>query len=192
MEPVLPDCILAPLARYLELLDRWNRTHALTALPREARFEELLLDSAALLPFLEPLEPGSRVVDFGTGMGIPAVPIALARPDLEVTALDSSRKKIAFVRQVALELGIPNLAPVAGRAEAVPPLRARAGVAKAVGTLELLAGWWRRHGLPGAPFWALKGPGEAPGAMAGVRIQIHPYRLPSRGERAVLELRISD
>jgi len=191
MEAQLPDWTLEPIAHYLDLLDRWSRTHALTSLEKEQRQEELILDSAVLLPFLLPLPARSRVVDFGTGMGIPAVLIALARPDLEIVALDKSNKKISFVRQAALELKLANLVPLAGRAEAVAPLQARAGVAKAVGTLDLLAGWWRRHGLPGSPFYALKGlqpPGEAP---RGFSIRTHPYQLPSRGQRAVVELWIS-
>jgi len=191
MESTLPDWTLEPIARYLDLLDRWSRTHALTSLEKEERMEELILDSAALLPFLLPLPAHSRVVDFGTGMGIPAVLIALARPDLEIVALDKSSKKIAFVRQAALELRIANLLPMAGRAEAIAPLAAHAGVAKAVGTLDLLGGWWRRHGLPGAPFWALKGPQGPWEAPEGSTLAVHPYRLPSRGERNVLELRIS-
>ena len=191
MESTLPDWTLEPIARYLDLLDRWSRTHALTSLEKEERMEELILDSAALLPFLLPLPAHSRVVDFGTGMGIPAVLIALARPDLEIVALDKSSTKIAFVRQAALELRIANLLPMAGRAEAIAPLAAHAGVAKAVGTLDLLGGWWRRHGLPGAPFWALKGPQGPWEAPEGSTLAVHPYRLPSRGERNVLELRIS-
>jgi 16S rRNA (guanine527-N7)-methyltransferase len=191
MEPLLPNWAHAPVARYLDLLDRWNRTHALTALEPDQRFEELILDSAVLLPFLANLAPGSRVVDFGTGMGIPAVPLAIVRPDLELVALDKSHKKIAFVRQAALELGLANLRPMAGRAEDLAPLEAHAGVAKAVGTLDLLAGWWRRHGRPGGPFLALKGPGEPAVAPAGCSVQTHPYRLPDRGERVVLELKIT-
>jgi 16S rRNA (guanine527-N7)-methyltransferase len=189
MESTLPKWTLEPIARYLDLLDHWSRTHALTSLEKEERFEELILDSAALLPFLLELEAHSRVIDFGTGMGIPAVLIALARPDLEVIALDKSHKKISFVRQAALELGLPNLVPMVGRSEALPALQAHAGVAKAVGPLELLAGWWRRHGRPGAPFLALKGPQGAWAAPDGFTLQTHPYRLPSRGERVVVELR---
>ena len=191
MEPALPEWTLEPVARYLDLLDRWSRTHALTSLEKEHRMEELILDSAALLPFLRPLAAHSRIVDFGTGMGIPAVLIALARPDLDVVALDKSNKKIAFVRQAALELKLANLSPMAGLAEAIGPLCAHAGVAKAVGTLELLGGWWRRHGLPGAPFWALKGPQGPWEAPAGCTVQAPHYRLPSRGGRNVVELRIS-
>jgi 16S rRNA (guanine527-N7)-methyltransferase len=192
MEPSLPQWTLDPIARYLDLLDRWSHTHALTALEKEYRFEELILDSAALLPLLHPLPAGSRVVDFGTGMGIPAVLIALARPDLDLIAVDQSKKKIAFVRQAVLELGIPNLAPVTGQAETLPPLQAHAGVAKAVGTLGLLWGWWRRHGLPGAPLLALKGPQGLLEAPGDAQVRTHPYRLPSRGERVVVELRLSE
>jgi 16S rRNA (guanine527-N7)-methyltransferase len=187
MEPSLPDWTLEPVARYLALLDRWSRTHALTALEQGDRQEELILDSAALLPFLAPLPARARVVDFGTGMGIPAVLLALARPDLEIVALDKSGKKISFVRQAAMELGLANLVPLAGRAEAIAPLGAQAGVAKAVGTLDLLGGWWRRHGLPGAPLWALKGP-QGPWEAPGFQVRTHPYRLPTRGERTVVEL----
>ena len=189
MESTLPAWTREPIDRYLDLLDRWSRTHALTSLEKQERFEELILDSAALLPFLQSLEAHCRVIDFGTGMGIPAVLIALARPDLELIALDKSNKKIAFVRQAALELGLTNLVPMVGRAEALPPLQAHAGVAKAVGTLELLGGWWRRHGRPEAPFLALKGPQGPWEAPEGFTLRTHPYRLPSRGERVVVELR---
>lgn len=186
MTPLVPHRILPAVQAYLALLERWNARHALTALPPEARFEELIQDAAALLPHLDPLAPGDRVVDFGSGMGIPAVVLALARPDLAVVGLDKAGKKTAFMRQAALELGIANLQVATGRAEALPPLEASAGVAKAVGTLELLAGWWRRHGRPGAPFLALKGAEEAREAPAGVRMAVHPYELPTRGRRMVV------
>lgn len=185
MRPSLPEDLLAPAQAFLALLERWNQTHALTALPVEERFEELILDACALLPHL-PAGPG-RVVDFGTGMGIPAVVVAAARPDLEVVALDKARKKVAFVRQAALELGLGNLRPLHGRAEALEPLAADAGMAKAVGDLDLLLGWWRRHGRPGAPFLALKG-GSGTAVPAGWRLSSYAYELPTRGERAVFRL----
>jgi len=189
MNPSLPDWTLDRIAQYLTLLDRWSQTHALTALEKRDRFEELILDSAILLPFLADLPAGSRVVDFGTGMGVPALVLALARPDLTVLALDKAHKKIAFVRQAALELGLTNLQPLAGRAEDLAPLGAQLGVAKAVGTLELLTGWWRRHGAPGAPFLALKGPEGPLTAPEGFTAELHPYQLPTRGQRVVVSLR---
>lgn len=188
--PALPPHLRPALDAYLALLERWNRVHALTALPPEAREEELLLDSAALLPFLAPLPAGARVLDFGSGMGIPAVLLALARPDLEVLALDASWKKTAFLRQAALELGAVNLRALHGRAEALPPLRGDLGVSKATGSPVLLAGWWARHGTPEAPLLLLKGP-EAAGEACppGWTRILHPYRLPTRGARVLVELR---
>lgn len=188
--PLLPADLERPLNRYLDLLDRWNRTHALTALPPAARREELLLDAAALLPFLAPLPAGARVADLGTGMGSPAVVLALARPDLTLLGVDASAKKLAFVRQVALELPVSNLLPVHGRLEQLPPLEADLGVAKALGSLDQLAGWWARHGRPGAPFLALKGPEwDREPLPGGWTAEAHPYELPTRGRRVVVVLR---
>jgi len=190
MELRLPPDLSDPLNRFLVLLDRWNRTHALTALPVGVRREELLLDAASLLSFLAPLPAGARVADLGTGMGSPAVVLALARPDLEVLGVDASTKKIAFLRQVAMELPVPNLKPVQGRLEALPSLGADWGTAKALGSLQQLTDWWTRHGKPGAPFFALKGPDFAvAGLPSGWTITPHPYDLPNRGHRVVLELR---
>jgi 16S rRNA (guanine527-N7)-methyltransferase len=177
------------LGHYLDLLDRWNRTHALTALPKPQRREELLLDASVLLPFLDALPAGARVADLGTGMGCPAVVLALARPDLEVLAVDASAKKLAFVRQAALELPVPNLVPVHGRLEDLPPLEADLGTAKALAALDQLAGWWGRHGRPGAPFLALKGPDWTQEPLpADWTATPHPYVLPTRGRRVVVVL----
>lgn len=190
MEPRLPAPLTPLLRRYLALLDRWNRTHALTALPGNQRWEELLLDAAAILPFLEALTPGARVADLGTGMGCPAVVLALARPDLEVLAVDAAAKKLAFVRQVALELPVPNLKVVQGRLEDLTPLEADLGTAKALGSLSQLAGWWSRHGKAGAPFLALKGSDWADESLpSGWAATPHPYALPTRGQRVVVALR---
>jgi len=143
-----------------------------------------------LLPWLKDLPPGSRVADFGTGMGIPAVLLAAARPDLTVLAVDRSRKKLAFVRQAGLELGLANLEVVAGDAAALPPLAADLGVAKAVGSLALLLGWWERHGAPGAPFLALRGRAwREEDAPPGWTLLAHPYHLPTRGDRLLVEAR---
>lgn len=190
MEPRLPSELDVPLDRYLVLLDKWNRTHALTALPPRVRREELLLDAAVLLPSLTALPPGTRVVDLGTGMGCPAVVLALARPDLEVIGVDASVKKLAFLRQVAMELPLPNLKALHGRLEELPPLEAHWGTAKALAALPLLAAWWGRHGRPGAPFFALKGPDwEAETIPAGWNATPHAYTLPTRGRRVAVELR---
>jgi 16S rRNA (guanine527-N7)-methyltransferase len=190
MPLALPSDLRPQLQAFLNLLERWNRTHALTALPPKERWEELILDAAALLPHLAPLPPGATVADLGTGMGSPAMVLALARPDLRVLGVDSAGKKLAFLRQAALELGVPNLQAVHGRFEQLPPLGADAGVAKALADVPQLCGWWARHGKPGTPFFALKGSGwEQEGLAPGWSLSAHPYQLPTRGQRAVLELR---
>ena len=186
----LPSHLKAPLGQYLVLLDKWNRTHALTSLPPGERREELLEDASHLLPHLAGLPAGSRVVDLGTGMGCPAVLLALARPDLEVVGVDAVSKKMAFLRQVALELQLPNLQAVHGRFETLPPLAGDVGVAKALAPLDQLMGWWARHGRPGAPFFALKGPAWTEEVQpAGWTLTPHAYRLPTRGDRVLVELR---
>lgn len=189
MPPFLPSSLEAPLREWLTLLDRWNGTHALTALPPSERWEELVLDAAALLPFLAELPAGSSVVDLGTGMGSPALILALARPDLRVLGLDASAKKLAFLRQSALELGLRNLEGLHGRFEATPPLQADLAVAKALAPLAQLAQWWDRLGKPGAPLLALKGSGwESEPKPAGWQCQATPYDLPTRGSRFVIRL----
>ena len=189
MIPVLPPTLEAHLRDWLALLDRWNGTHALTALPPAARWEELVLDAAALLPPLLELPAGSRVMDLGTGMGSPAVVLALARPDLQILGLDASAKKLAFLRQSVLELGIRNLDAVHGRFESIHPLEADLAVAKALAPLDQLARWWARLGRPGAPLLALKGPGwEAETRPAGWQVEAIPYDLPARGRRFVIRL----
>ena len=187
--PHLPEELLPKIHVYLDLLDRWNQTHALTSLDPEARMEELVLDSAALFPLVMRLPAGTRVVDFGSGMGIPAVPLALFRPDLDIRAMDKSRKKMAFLRQAAMELALSNLTVLEGRAEDIPPQEAGAGTAKAAGSPTLLLKWWTRHGQEGAPLWALKGPTvESEPVPEGWAYRLYPYRLPSRGLRQILEM----
>lgn len=190
MIPSVDPSLRPALDRYLALLDRWNKVHALTALPIASRWEELVLDAAALLPDLGFLSPGSRVGDFGTGMGMPAVLLALTFPHLKILALDKSRKKLAFVQQASLELGLRNLEVRHGRFEDLPPLGLDAGVAKALAPLDALAGWWERHGGLQAPFFALKGPEATAEAMPpGWCLAWRSYTLPTRGQRTVVTLK---
>ena len=189
MRPHVDTNLKVPPRAYLALLDHWNRIHALTALPPAERWEELIQDSAALLPLLEPLGSGSRVGDFGTGMGMPAILLALARPDLQILALDKSKKKLAFVRQASLELGLKNIQILHGRFEAIPPLGLDAGVAKAVAPLRDLQAWWERHGTPKAPFLALKSLDEAEEpTTVGWHFTESDYELPTRGQRRVIQM----
>jgi len=187
--PIFPEAMLDAAKTYLDLLEKWNAVHSITGLAPDARFEALLLDSAALLSHLVDLPPGALVADFGSGMGVPAIVLAAYRPDLRVAAIDRSRKKSAFVRQAALELGLGNLNAVCGSVESIQPLGAQLGTAKAVGSLEILLGWWKRHSAPGAPFFAFRGSKWSADSVGGEwGCDIFPYRLPTMGERAILKL----
>jgi len=106
------------LLAYLALLYKWNRTYSLTALREQERaVSHHLLDSLAILPFV----PAGRLLDVGSGGGTPGIPLAIARPDLSVTLLDSNTKKAAFLQQAAIELGLRNISVHAGRVEQYHP-----------------------------------------------------------------------
>jgi 16S rRNA (guanine527-N7)-methyltransferase len=111
----------ARLAAYLALLQKWNRTHNLTAIiDRQQMVSHHLLDSLAVLPHL-PETAGLRIIDVGSGGGLPGIPLAICRPDWLVTLIDSSRKKAAFLQQAAIELPLRNVQVVAGRVETYRP-----------------------------------------------------------------------
>ena len=113
----IDDAARAKLLAYLALLEKWNRTHNLTAIREPGRMvTHHLLDALAVLPHL-PQRSGLRLIDVGSGGGLPGLPLAIARPDWDVTLLDSNRKKATFLRQVAAELGLAQVAIVAARVE---------------------------------------------------------------------------
>lgn len=105
------------LDAWLDLLVKWNRTYNLTAIRDRAQMAtHHANDALAILPHL-PQAESLRVLDIGTGAGVPGIPIAIARPHWRVVLLDSNQKKIAFVTQAAAELGLRNVTAVAARAE---------------------------------------------------------------------------
>ena len=120
--PWVDDAGLAPdararLSRYLDLLAKWNRVHNLTAIRDRAQMESLHVhDALAVLPFL-PDAPALRVLDVGSGGGIPGIPLAIARPHWRVTLVDSNRKKVAFLTQAVIELQLSSVRAVASRVE---------------------------------------------------------------------------
>jgi len=121
-EPIARSDAEASLLAYLELLRLWNRTYNLTAVkdPLEM-ISRHVLDSLAVLPWIR----GGALLDAGTGAGLPGIPLAIARPQLEVTLVDSAGKKIRFLNQVRRQLGLANVFPVQTRLEVlqatVPP-----------------------------------------------------------------------
>jgi len=106
------------LLAYLGLLLKWNAAYNLTAIREpEDMVSRQLLDSLSILPLIR----GPRVLDVGTGAGLPGVPLAIMLPDLEFTLLDTNSKKTRFVNQVKLDLGLDNLTVVQQRVEEFQP-----------------------------------------------------------------------
>jgi 16S rRNA (guanine527-N7)-methyltransferase len=141
----LPDGAERQLLAYLDLLTKWNRTYNLTAVRNPVDMvTHHLLDSLALLPLLaqkcRPLGAktvglfqeelpagtgalsvlaGQRLVDVGSGAGLPGLILAIACPQLQIASIEASQKKASFQQQAKIELGLTNVSIHCARAEAV-------------------------------------------------------------------------
>lgn len=118
----LPAAVQARLLAYVALLKKWNATYNLTAIRDEAEMvTQHLLDSLSVLPALPELAlAGRRWADIGSGAGLPGIPLAIVRPDLDMTLVETVAKKSAFQRQAKIELGLANLTVVNRRVEELP------------------------------------------------------------------------
>ncbi len=106
-----------PLLAYLALLQRWNAAYNLTAIRDPEQMVTLhLLDSLAIVPHVAGI---SRLADLGTGAGLPGIPLAIARPDLQVTLVESNGKKARFLREAVRQLPLANARVAESRAEAL-------------------------------------------------------------------------
>lgn len=157
MSPPDPD---AQLRAYLDLLARWNRVYNLTALrdPAQMRSHHLA-DSQSIVAPLERHAAGRplTVLDVGSGGGLPGIVLAIRHPDWAVTCVDSVAKKAGFIRQVAIELALPNLQAIHARVEQMPPVNADVVISRAFASLADFCAWTRRH-LGGQGVWlAMKG-----------------------------------
>ena len=146
-------------AEYARLLATEGTVRGLIG-PREVPrlWERHLLNSAAIAS-LVPV--GARVVDVGSGAGLPGIPLALARPDLTVTLLEPLARRVAFLTECVHRLGLERVTVVRGRAEEGPIRRQLGGAdvvtARAVAPLEKLAGWCLPLLRPGGLLLAMKG-----------------------------------
>lgn len=185
------DALAPPLLAYLALLDRWNRTYNLTAIrdPRQMVTRHLL-DSLAMHPFVE----NETLADLGTGPGLPGIPLAIAKPQLRVTLVESNGKKARFLREAVRTLELSNARVAESRAEALDVDVHNGGAAYEVITaraLDTLPGIIEVGGHllgPGGRLLAMKGlrPDEEIAALpAGWRLEsVHALAVPGLvGER---------
>ena len=111
------DDKVVKLLAFIALIEKWNKTYNLTAIRRDEMVNLHLLDSVSILPHLE----GKRMIDVGTGAGLPSIPLSIFCPDIEFQLLDSNAKKTRFVQQAILELKLPNVKVTHSRVEDFEP-----------------------------------------------------------------------
>nr|WP_241505937.1 16S rRNA (guanine(527)-N(7))-methyltransferase RsmG [Parahaliea mediterranea] len=153
---------------YLTLLAKWNRAYNLTAVRDPADMvRKHLLDSLAIAPLVD----GQRLIDVGTGGGLPGVPLSIVYPEREIHLLDSNSKKTRFLFQVKTALGLDNMAVHHARVESHQPAAPfEAVLSRAFASLQDMVAGCRHLLAPGGQFLAMKGqyPGAELEAVASV------------------------
>lgn len=110
----LNDSIMAKLVDYLLLIEKWNQFHNLTSIRNPIQMvSKHILDSLSISPYLQ----GTRILDVGTGAGLPGIPLALAHPNYHFTLIDSNGKKTRFLTHVTQKLAISNIDIIQARIE---------------------------------------------------------------------------
>lgn len=147
------------LLGYVALLKKWNSTYNLTAIRDEMDMvTQHLLDSLSILPALaESALAGRRWADVGSGAGLPGIPLAIARPDLDMTLVEAVEKKSAFQRQAKIELGLSNIAVHSGRVEDMEDGQFDAVVSRAFADLTDFIGLAGHLPAPNGRLYAMKG-----------------------------------
>lgn len=181
------------LARYVVLLAQWNRAYNLTAVRNPlAMIDRHVLDSLTAVDFLV----GGRLLDVGTGAGLPGLVLAVVRPDVRCTLLDPVRKKTRFCAHAAMALGLANVAVASERLAAHrPPHRYSTVISRATFSVaELVAGARPLLDAPGRII-AMKGPRPeaeidelAASDREGLEIRVEPARIGAWTPAATLVL----
>lgn len=142
------------LMAYLTLLQKWNKVYNLTAIrdPQEMLVKHLL-DSLAVVPYIKQ----NRIIDVGTGGGLPGIPLAICFPEKQIDLLDSNSKKTRFLIQAKAELGLVNTQVIHSRVEEYQPEPLyEAVISRAFASIQDMLDW-THHLIPqGGIWWAMK------------------------------------
>ena len=149
----LPEAAQQKMLAFRDLLLKWNKIYNLTALrdPQQA-ISHHLLDSLVILPHVG----DGNLLDVGSGGGLPGIPLAIARPELAVTMVDTVQKKSTFLQQAAIELGLKNVAGRHARVEEMSGQYAQIS-SRAFAELALFVSLTRHLLAPGGHWLAMKG-----------------------------------
>lgn len=169
------------LMAYLSLLDKWNRAYNLTSVrDLPAMVSRHVLDSLAISPFIY----GSRIIDVGSGAGLPGIPLAITHPNHQFVLLDSNGKKTRFLDEVKRSLGLNNVEVVQSRAENYHPSAAfDTVISRAFSDLAQMLNW-TTHLIAENGIWlAMKGKyPQTELDMITNPSRVHPYRVPGLEE----------
>lgn len=180
----------ALLLQYLGLLLHWRPQLSLTGLRDAERMLDVLIIESLDFCAGAYLQPGQRVLDLGTGAGVPGIPLAICCPELQMTLLDRATKKVAFLQRVVADLPVPNAHPLCGNAEELRARRLLAEpfdviVSRGVGTIAHLmhvtapllkpGGWLLTRKPPQTEELAAAAGLCAPGRWSQIRTQPLPW-----------------
>jgi 16S rRNA (guanine527-N7)-methyltransferase len=160
------------LLAYLAMMEKWNKVYNLTSLrDPQAMLTHHLIDSLSLLPALRKHAAGQalRLMDVGSGGGLPGVVIAICHPEIDVTCVDAVLKKASFITQVAAELKLANLHGVHSRVESLKTPPFDLITSRAFASLLDFTTLTLKHLKPGAIWLAMKGqhPSDEIAALPG-------------------------
>ena len=179
----------AQFVRYLDLLNKWNQVHNLTAVrDPEEQVSRHVLDCLAVLPYIEDTV---TLADIGSGAGLPALMLAIMRPQLAVTALESNGKKAAFIREAVRVLALANVQVVAQRVEdwQAPPQAVI--ISRALAAADRFIALTAHLGDANSRWLLMKGREVETLTVSGFAIHgVYPLAVPLlAGERTLLDIR---
>jgi 16S rRNA (guanine527-N7)-methyltransferase len=178
--------VVEKLEQYLTLITKWNKITNLTSIDT---LEEMvvihLLDSLSIQPYLK----GKRILDVGSGAGLPGIPLALNNQDKDFILLDSNGKKTRFMVQATIELGIKNIEVVQSRAEVFQGEFDHV-VCRAFTDTDNFVKACSHLLAPGGSLLAMKGPAESKVTRPpGFKQNIHQLHVPNmHSERYLIEI----
>lgn len=198
------DAQISQLLDYLALIQKWNKVYNLTAVrdPAEMLTHHLLDSLAVIRPLRQQLQgrapadgQGMRLLDVGSGAGLPGVVIAICCPDIAVSCVDTVAKKATFIQQAAISLKLPNLKGLHARVENLDD-HYDVVSSRAFASLADFTNWSRSALAPAGVWMAMKGkhPSDELGALpAGVEVfHVEQLSVPGLGaERCIVWLRLS-